>query len=174
MRRALYLNENRNTAEFGVLWVLNTHKTDCAAKCYSCKHWCSLCKKPPTPKLILLAIIIRALLRSMDVTTLSTTAGVESSEKKDVDHCAQRDVRNPGYCFSTEAWLFGGFLAREDLANFLQWCFAGFSRLLFPAFRAKEYILSYLNITNWPMLFLFVFIQCCKNREIVLDCIRVM
>ena len=51
------------------------------------------------------------------------------------------------YCFSTEAWLFGGFLAREDLANFLHWSFAGFSRLLFPAFpRTKRYfIVSWYN-----------------------------
>ena len=49
---ALCLAGNReDTTEFGVLWVLNTHTTDCAAKCHRYKHWGSLCKKPPTPKL---------------------------------------------------------------------------------------------------------------------------
>jgi hypothetical protein len=34
VRKSLFTYSlNKNTTEFGVLWVLNTHTTDCAAKC---------------------------------------------------------------------------------------------------------------------------------------------
>ncbi len=76
-----------------------------------------------------------------------------SSEKISVDlWCSAGTSVTQAYCFSTEAWLFGGFLARTDLAHFLHCSFAGFSRLLFfSRFHVQKDILSYLNITNWPL-----------------------
>ena len=56
----------------------------------------------------------------MDASTLVQQLLLRAPRRKDVDRCAHRHVRNPGdtsvtqaYCFSTEACIFGGFLARK-------------------------------------------------------------
>ncbi len=45
------------------------------------------------------------------------------------------------YCFSTEAWLFGGFLARTDLAHFYIVVLPDFLAYYFPRFHVQKDIL---------------------------------
>ncbi len=113
---ALYLAGNReDTTEFGVLWVLNTHTTDCAAKCHRYKHWGSLCKKPPTPKLFYTYEIYAqtSIVLWMSLPWETTAVDDELREDRCRPLMLSWHVRNPGLLLLDWSLSIFRFLARK-------------------------------------------------------------
>ena len=142
---ALYLTGNRkDTTEFGVLWVLNTHTTDCAAKCHRYKHWWSLCKKPPTPKQLFVQILRTNFYSFYGCLYLEKQQLLTVSSEK--IRCRPLmlswHVRNSGLLLLDWGLIIWRIPCTNRFGALLHCSFAGFSCLLFPAFpRTKRYFI---------------------------------